>query len=54
MKKKTLKLRTETIRHLEPEKLRHVAGGDSLYCSLYCTMFCPTQNFCTRTTTCPQ
>jgi hypothetical protein len=59
MKKKTLKLRAETVRHLSPEKLRDVAGGaTTLYCSLYCTMNCPTQQggctLPTHTTTCPQ
>ena len=59
MKKKTLKLRTETVRHLEPEKLRQINGGlVTLYCSLACTMNCPTHlggcTLPTHTTTCPQ
>jgi hypothetical protein len=56
MKKKILKLRSETLRHLAPEKLRHVAGGEvTLICSDVCTQQCPTVNpvLCTHTRRCP-
>jgi len=59
MKKKTLKLRTETVRHLAPEQLRQIGGGlGTAYCTYYCTLNCPTQQggctLPTHTTTCPQ
>ena len=56
MKKKNLKLRIETVRHMSPENLREVNGGlGTLYCTGYCTVPCVTQRAtCMCTPNCPQ